>query len=140
MYILGLSCFYHDSAACLLKDGVPVAAASEQAFSRKKHDERFPVNAIRWALEEAQIEMSDVAMVSFYDKPLVKLSGPRVTCPLSEVIQAVRRACRVGFTKLRLDKLLKREFGYQGAIAYGHHHLSHAAAHSSPAAGTTPPC
>ena len=130
MYILGLSCFYHDSAACLLKDGVPVAAASEQAFSRKKHDERFPVNAIRWALEEAQIEMSDVAMVAFYDKPLVKferiLKSHLAHFPKSFKQFAAGMPSWFS-TKLRLDKLLKREFGYQGAIAYGHHHLSHAA-------------
>ena len=72
MYVLGLSCFYHDAAACLLRDGVPVAAASEQAFTRKKHDEAFPVHAIRWALSEAGITMDEVEVVAFYDKPLVK--------------------------------------------------------------------
>ena len=130
MYILGLSCFYHDSAACLLKDGVPVAAASEQAFSRKKHDERFPVNAIRWALAEAEIEMSDVALVAFYDKPLVKferiLKSHLAHFPKSFKQFAAGMPSWFS-TKLRLDKLLKREFAYTGAITYGHHHLSHAA-------------
>ena len=72
MYVLGLSCFYHDSAICLLKDGVPIAAADEQSFTRKKHDSSFPVQSIRWALQFAGIEFSDIQAVAFYDKPLVK--------------------------------------------------------------------
>ena len=72
MYILGLSCFYHDSAACLLKNGVPIAAADEQTFTRKKHDNSFPRNSIRWALDKAGISMDDVKAVAFYEKPLVK--------------------------------------------------------------------
>ena len=107
-----------------------MAAASEQAFSRKKHDERFPVNAIRWALAEAEIEMSDVAIVAFYDKPLVKferiLKSHLAHFPKS--FKQFAAGIPSWFsTKLRLDKLLKREFGYTGAIAYSHHHLSHAA-------------
>ena len=65
MYILGLSCFYHDSAACLIKDGVPVAAASQQLFTRKKHDSDFPVQAIRYCLEEAGITFDQIEVVAF---------------------------------------------------------------------------
>jgi len=130
MYVLGLSCFYHDAAACLIRDGVPIAAASEQAFTRKKHDERFPVNAIRWALDEAGISMDQVSVVAFYDKPLVKferiLKSHLAHFPKS-FSQFVRGIPSWFSTKLRLDKLLKQEFGYQGAITYGHHHRSHAA-------------
>lgn len=130
MYVLGLSCFYHDAAACLLRDGVPVAAASEQAFTRKKHDESFPVHAIRWALKEADITMDQVAVVAFYDKPMVKferiLKSHIATFPRS-FGQFVRGMPSWFSTKLRLDKLLKNEFGYTGAITYGQHHRSHAA-------------
>ena len=130
MYILGLSCFYHDAAACLIRDGVPIAAASEQAFTRKKHDERFPVHAIRWALDEAGIGMDQVSVVAFYDKPLVKferiLKSHLAHFPKS-FSQFVRGIPSWFSTKLRLDKLLKQEFGYQGAITYGQHHRSHAA-------------
>ncbi|MGB0639412.1 MAG: carbamoyltransferase [Myxococcota bacterium] len=130
MYVLGLSCFYHDAAACLLRDGVPVAAASEQAFTRKKHDESFPVHAIRWALKEADITMDQVAVVAFYDKPMVKferiLKSHIATFPRS-FGQFVRGMPSWFSTKLRLDKLLKKEFGYVGAITYGQHHRSHAA-------------
>jgi carbamoyltransferase len=70
--ILGISAFYHDSAAALLRDGAVVAAAQEERFSRKKHDSRFPANAIRYCLREAGIGLRDVKFVVFYDKPLVK--------------------------------------------------------------------
>ena len=130
MYVLGLSCFYHDAAACLLRDGEPIAAASEQAFTRKKHDEAFPVHAISWALAHAGITMDEVSVVAFYDKPLVKferiLKSHLAHFPKS-FPQFVRGIPSWFSTKLRLDKLLKNEFGYTGAITYGQHHRSHAA-------------
>ncbi len=130
MYVLGLSCFYHDAAACLIRDGVPIAAASEQAFTRKKHDERFPTHAIRWALSEAGITMNDVSLVAFHEKPLIKferiLKSHLNHFPKS--FSQFSRGIPSWFsTKLRLDKLLKQEFEYQGAIVYGYHHRSHAA-------------
>jgi carbamoyltransferase len=72
MYILGVSCFYHDSAAALLKDGMLVAAAEEERFTRKKHDNSFPRNAIRFCLETAGITGEDLEYVVFYEKPFVK--------------------------------------------------------------------
>jgi carbamoyltransferase len=70
--ILGISAYYHDSAAALLVDGEIAAAAQEERFSRKKHDARFPEHAIRYCLREAGIGLNDVGRVVFYDKPLVK--------------------------------------------------------------------
>jgi carbamoyltransferase len=72
MYILGISAYYHDSAAALLNDGEVVAAAQEERFTRKKHDSAFPVEAIRYCLDEESIALGDVDRVVFYDKPLVK--------------------------------------------------------------------
>ncbi len=72
MHILGISAYYHDSAAALLRDGEIVAAAQEERFTRKKHDSRFPENAVNYCLAEAAISLSDVDRVVFYDKPLVK--------------------------------------------------------------------
>ena len=71
MYILGISAFYHDSAACLVKDGEIFAAAQEERFSRKKHDPRFPKNAIKYCLEEAGIKVHQLNHVVFYDKPFL---------------------------------------------------------------------
>ncbi|RLT19999.1 MAG: hypothetical protein DWI28_01905, partial [Planctomycetota bacterium] len=70
--ILGLSCFYHDSAAALVRDGVIVAAAQEERFTRKKHDPAFPSNAIDYCLREAKMDISQVDYVVFYEKPLTK--------------------------------------------------------------------
>ncbi len=69
MYILGISAYYHDSAAALIKDGRIIAAAQEERFTRKKHDYRFPYNAINFCLEYEGIKISNVDLVAFYDKP-----------------------------------------------------------------------
>jgi carbamoyltransferase len=72
MYILGVSCDYHDSAAALLAEGRLVAAAAEERFSRKKHDPSLPRRAVRWCLEHAGITANDLEYVVFYEKPLLK--------------------------------------------------------------------
>ena len=72
MYIIGISAFYHDSAACILKDGEIVAAAQEERFTRKKHDQNFPLNAINYCLMESGIDSLELDLVAFYDKPFLK--------------------------------------------------------------------
>ncbi len=72
MYILGISAFYHDSAACLLHDGKIIAAAQEERFTRKKHDPEFPSNAVRYCLEEARIKIEDIDFIAFYEKTFLK--------------------------------------------------------------------
>lgn len=72
MYILGISAYYHDSAACLLRDGEIVAAAQEERFTRKKHDPRFPSMAARYCIKEAKLDAEDIDYVVFYDKPFLK--------------------------------------------------------------------
>src|SRR3989441_9262811 len=72
MWVLGISAFYHDSAAVLLRDGHIVGAAQEERFTRKKHDPSFPRNAIRYCLQEGGIRLDDVDYVAFYDKPFLK--------------------------------------------------------------------
>lgn len=72
LYILGISAYYHDSAAALLKDGAVVAAAHEERFTRKKHDPDFPTQAVRYVLEEGAVSLDQVAAVVFYDKPFLK--------------------------------------------------------------------
>jgi len=72
MYILGISAFYHDSAACLLHDGVIVAAAQEERFTRKKHDADFPHHAIKYCIREAGISAEDITNIVFYEKPFIK--------------------------------------------------------------------
>ena len=76
MNILGLSAHYHDSAAVLIKNGVVLCAIEEERFTRIKHDNSFPIRAIEWCLKDAGIKISDISVVSYYEKPLLKLNGP----------------------------------------------------------------
>ena len=70
-YILGISCFYHDSAVVLLKDGKIISAVQEERFSRKKHDSRFPVNALKYILKNNELDLRDVDNIIYYEKPLL---------------------------------------------------------------------
>jgi len=128
--ILGLSCFYHDAAACLLDNGVLVAAASEERFSRRKQDSDFPVSAIRHVLSEGGHQVEDIDAVVFYDKPILKferlLKSQLHTFPMS-FSHFVDGMPRWMATRLRLPKMLKSELGYTGPLLYSEHHLSHAA-------------
>src|SRR3712207_4876755 len=72
MYIVGISCFYHESAVCLIKDGKVIAASSEERFSRKKHDSDFPKLALAFCMKEAGITVKDIDYVVFYEKPFLK--------------------------------------------------------------------
>ena len=72
MYILGISAYYHDSAACLLKNGKIIAAVQEERFTRIKHDQNFPANSINYCFKEAGINIDDIEIIAFYDKPFLK--------------------------------------------------------------------
>ncbi|MBI2466104.1 MAG: hypothetical protein HYV66_02670, partial [Candidatus Sungbacteria bacterium] len=72
-YILGISCYYHDASAALLKDGKVVAAAQEERFTRKKHDTSFPINAVKFCLANENISIDAVSHIGFYEKPFLKL-------------------------------------------------------------------
>ena len=130
MRILGISAFYHDSAAALVEDGEIVAAAQEERFTRKKHDLRYPGNAIRYCLSEAGISASDLDYVTFYEKPLVKFERILETylqfAPhgISSFVKAVPLWVK---KKLWMKDFLARELGYDGKILFTEHHESHAA-------------
>ncbi|MFZ5479010.1 MAG: carbamoyltransferase [Myxococcota bacterium] len=130
MHILGVSCFYHDAAACLVSDGRIVAAASEESFTRKKHDSGFPRNAIEFALREGGIGVKDVSAVVYYDKPMRKFDrvvrSHLVNFPKG-IRAFIRKMPHVVSTELRIPKVLKDELGYTGPVLYSEHHLSHAA-------------
>ena len=70
-YILGLSCYYHDSSVALIKEGEIVVAVQEERFSRKKHDSRFPINAIQYTLKSQNIDLRNIEMIVYYEKPLL---------------------------------------------------------------------
>ena len=137
MLILGLSGYYHDSAATLLRDGVIVAAAQEERFSRRKHDARFPLNALRYCLDEAGISLSQVDHVAFYDKPFLKFE---------RLLETYLAFAPRGFKSFRMamplwlrEKLFQKDLlakelkaiepgvDWLERLLFSEHHLSHAA-------------
>jgi len=131
LYTLGISCYYHDSAAALLKDGKVIAAVEEERFSRKKFDDEFPKTAIEWCLKDAEITSSQISMIAFYDKPILKFErlldnyiavAPRGLYSFLDVIPK--------WLHKRLwikDQIKKQLKGFSGKIIFPDHHLSHAA-------------
>ena len=131
MYSLGISCYYHDSAAAILKDGHVVAAVEEERFSRKKFDDGFPRMAIDWCLKEAGITPEQINSVAFYDKPILKFErlldnyiavAPRGLYSFLNVIPKWLHK------RLWIKEEIKKHMrGYQGNIIFPEHHMSHAA-------------
>jgi len=130
MNILGISAFYHDSAAALIKDGKIVSAAQEERFTRKKHDHAFPRNAVNYCLKEGDISVKDLDFVAFYDKPFIKFEriletylayAPR---GIFSFIKAVPLWIK---KKVWMKDLILKELGYEGTIIFPEHHESHAA-------------
>ena len=138
MYILGVSAFYHDSAACLLKDGEILAAVQEERFTRKKHDPSFPRNAIKYCLNEANISSHQVNNVVFYEKPFVKFER------LIETYLAFAPKGFLSFAKAmplwikdklfqksilikELSEVLGHDVNWRERLLFSDHHLSHAA-------------
>ena len=131
MYTLGISCYYHDSAAALLKDGHVIAAVEEERFSRKKFDDDFPKLAINWCLKEAGITPEQIDSVAFYDKPILKFErlldnyiavAPRGLNSFLDVIP--KWLHKRLWIKTDIKKYLK---GFNGEIIFPEHHMSHAA-------------
>ena len=128
--ILGISAFYHDSAACIIKNGEIIAAVQEERFTRKKHDQNFPKNAIKYCLKEAGITASSLRAVAFYDKPFLKFERILETylsyAPngLSSFLKAMPLWIK---KKLWIKTLIQDELGYEGRILFPEHHASHAA-------------
>ncbi len=132
MNILGISAYYHDSAACLVQDGRIVAAAQEERFTRKKHDYRFPANAVEFCLAQGGIKTSDLDLVTFYDKPLLKFD--RLLETYIAYAPSGFKLFLMGMplwlreklhTPRELDRGLKSQ--YKGRYVFTEHHESHAA-------------
>ena len=137
MYILGLAGYYHDSAACLLKDGEIVGAAQEERFTRKKHDARFPENAIAYCLAAAGTNMSEIDLAAFYDKPFLKFERLLETYVsfAPKGFKSFRIAMPIWLREKLFQKdLLRKEFkkfdadfDWQNKLLFAEHHQSHAA-------------
>ena len=130
MNILGISAFYHDSAACLVQNGEIIAAAQEERFTRKKHDASFPQNAIAFCLQKGNIKVSDLDYVGFYDKPLIKFERILETylgiAPkgIKQYLEAMPIWLK---DKLWTRKNIRKKLGYNGVVLFAQHHESHAA-------------
>jgi len=131
MNLLGISCFYHDAAAALLRDGVLIAAAHEERFTRKRHDPDLPRHAVAYCLREAGISIDQVDYIAFYDKPFVKFERILLTylATFPRSLPSFSKAIPVWLKeKLWVPKLFRKELGYQGEVLFAEHHQSHAAA------------
>ncbi|WP_299887561.1 carbamoyltransferase [uncultured Lacinutrix sp.] len=129
-YILGISAFYHDSAACLIKEGEVIAAVQEERFSRIKHDPSFPIKAINFCLKQAEIDISAVTLVVFYEKPFVKFD--RIINTLQNQAPTTFNLFRKTLmswlkSKLWVSSEITKELNYKGEIIYSEHHEAHAA-------------
>lgn len=137
MYTLGISAYYHDSAACLLRNGIISAAAQEERFTRKKHDSSFPIQSIRFCLDQAQISLEDVDVIIFYDKPFIKFERILETfyaiAPkgLGAFVKYMPEwiSEKIFFKKLLKDGLKEVDRGAfkKAKMLFSEHHLSHAA-------------
>lgn len=130
MYILGISAFYHDSAACLVKDGKILAAAQEERFTRKKHDFRFPKHAINYCLDYANISSKEIELIAFYDKPFLKFERILETyltyAPVG--IKSFLKAMPLWIKeKIWMKEIIINDLGYEGKMIFPEHHESHAA-------------
>jgi carbamoyltransferase len=130
MNILGISCFYHDAAAALVQDGKLVAAAQEERFTRKKHDQDFPEHAIDFCLQYAGLKPEDVHYIVFYDKPFVKfdriLQTYIATWPRG--LMSFLKAMPIWIKeKIWTPQTIRSELDYEGEILFAEHHVSHAA-------------
>src|SRR4030065_1334684 len=130
MNILGISAFYHDSAACLVQDGKIVSAEQEERFTRKKHDSAFPENAINFCLKDSNLSVKDLDYVAYYDKPFLTFERILETylsyAPFG--IKSFIKALPLWIKKkIWMKEVIKKELGYEGIIVFPEHHESHAA-------------
>ena len=130
MNIIGISAFYHDSAACLIRNGEIIAAASEERFTRKKFDPSFPENAIKFCLSHGDIDMDKIDLISFFEKPYLKFDRLVRTyfSYAPKGMDSFTEAMSLWIDKkLWIKEIIKNKLGYEGEIIFPKHHESHAA-------------
>ena len=130
MNILGISAFYHDSAACLLSDGKIIGAAQEERFTRIKHDHNFPVLASQYCLREGGLTIADIDYIVFYDKPFLKFERILETylAYAPKGIRSFLMATPLWLQKkLWIPDIIEKSIGYKGEVLFTEHHESHAA-------------
>jgi carbamoyltransferase len=130
MNVLGISCYYHDAASTLVRDGEVIAAVEEERFTRMKHDNCFPEQAISYCLKKGNIKATQLDQVCFYEKPLLKLErllvcGKKWSSKSQELVK--QQLSHVLHERLFIEEVLKDKLGYEGKVSYVDHHLAHAA-------------
>ena len=130
MNVLGISCYFHDAAATLISDGKIIAAAEEERFTRRKHDNRFPESAIRYCLAEGGIGIDEIDQISFYEKPLLKLER-MFSCaakwPGDSENMMRGQLSQMLHERLFIKEVLRENLGFKGDSLFTEHHLAHAA-------------
>jgi carbamoyltransferase len=130
VYVLGLSCFFHDSAACLLRNGRIVAAAQEERFTRKKHDAEFPANAVAYCLAEGALSVSDLDYVVYYEKPFLtfdRLLFSYLTVAPKGLLSWLKSMPLWLRKKLYVPRIIQKELNFEKDILFTEHHEAHAA-------------
>jgi carbamoyltransferase len=128
--ILGISCYYHDSAAAIVQDGQVTSAAEEERFSRRKHDNRFPSQSIAFCLRNSGLKIDDIDLIAFYEQPLLKLErilkcGQRWKEKSTEFVK--KQLSKALHERLLIEEVVRSRLEYRGAFTYSEHHRSHAA-------------
>jgi len=130
MNILGISCYYHDAAACLIKDGEVIAAAQEERFNRNKYSPDFPINAINFCLQQANFTIEDIDEIGFYEKPYLKFERfilnhlKAYPFSLNNFIETMPNWLK---DRLIVPLIIRNELSYDGRVFFIKHHLAHAA-------------
>ena len=136
MNILGISCFYHDSAAALIKDGEVISSVQEERFSRKKHDSNFPSNSIKYILEENELKLNDLDHIVFYEKPFIKFERLVETYLhyIPKGFKSFKNALPIWIKEKLFQKVIIRDLLKEidstytkKNILFSKHHYSHAA-------------
>lgn len=130
MKILGISCYYHDSSACIIVDGKIIAATAEERFSRIKHDNSFPLQAVDFCLKQAGIASNELDAVVFYEKPIIKIErifSQHLEYFPKSYLNFIKHMGQWLTHRLRFREIIKEELHYFGKIFFVEHHLAHAA-------------
>lgn len=130
MNILGISCYYHDSSAALIREGKVVVAVQEERFTRKKHDTSFPINSIEFCLKSQEISIDDIDYVVFYEKPVLKFDRFISQCieGFPKTLKIFLKAIPLWYTeKLKIIAIIRKKLKYKRGVLFVPHHISHAA-------------
>ena len=129
MRVIGISCWYHDSAVSFIENGIIKSAVQEERFSRKKHDPNFPINSLLWILEEQNLKINDIDFISYYEDAKLKLKRINYSHSFKWPNSYKRYVRDMKSQNLKSDivKFIKNKLKYKGKFFICKHHLSHAA-------------